>query len=368
MMANRSIVIAILVCIIQYSSISAQELGDLLFGIGNSKTYIGQYNYKGNRKNGFGIERYKNGALFLGDFSENKISGKGMFISQKKGISNVENAIVYVGNWVNGRKEGKGRCYDTFGTLIYEGKFISDKPIESFIPSESLSSHYFKMFETKEGLYLGEIVNDIPNGLGIVLSDENSISFGNLRDGIYDGIGIKIYNTGNWEVGKWIDGVWRAFEDSESARRNIEQNRNANKIARKEMWSNFWGAAENFAMAGVYGASLVNSIQNGSNNGNSNYSSVNTNEHEKKNSRSSGSTITKGKCKRCGGTGNCSPTSYGNRKAACHGSKLCGYCNGTGWIAAGSDKAICKACNGKAVCKTCKGTGKCQQCNGSGKG
>ena len=74
-----------------------------------------------------------------------------------------------------------------------------------------------------------------------------------------------------------------------------------------------------------------------------------------------------GKCSRCKGSGKCSPTAYGDRKSACHGSKLCGYCDGTGWIKAGAGEATCKACNGTKKCKTCHGTGKCPQCNGTGK-
>ena len=80
---------------------------------------------------------------------------------------------------------------------------------------------------------------------------------------------------------------------------------------------------------------------------------------------SSGKT-TAGKCRRCGGSGKCSPTSGGGRKNACHGSGLCGYCNGTGWIKAGASETKCNACNGKGKCKTCNGTGKCPVCHGTG--
>lgn len=72
------------------------------------------------------------------------------------------------------------------------------------------------------------------------------------------------------------------------------------------------------------------------------------------------------RCRRCQGTGKCSPVSASGRKNACFGSKLCGYCSGTGWIKAGASEAKCTACNGTGKCKTCGGTGKCYLCHGRG--
>lgn len=74
-----------------------------------------------------------------------------------------------------------------------------------------------------------------------------------------------------------------------------------------------------------------------------------------------------GKCKRCQGSGTCSPKSGTSRKNACHGSGLCGHCNGTGWLAAGGDRADCPQCD-RGKCKTCNGSGKCPDCKGTGKG
>ena len=79
------------------------------------------------------------------------------------------------------------------------------------------------------------------------------------------------------------------------------------------------------------------------------------------------STSVTGRCKHCAGSGTCSPTGV-NRKSYCNGSGLCGYCDGTGWIAAGGDRVRCKACYLVGKCKSCKGTGKCKYCHGTGKG
>lgn len=84
-----------------------------------------------------------------------------------------------------------------------------------------------------------------------------------------------------------------------------------------------------------------------------------------KGSSSSSSNIGNGKCKRCQGSGTCRPKSSLRKKDACHGSGLCGYCTGTGWLAAGGDKADCPQCD-HGECKSCKGSGKCPECNGKG--
>ena len=110
----------------------AQDLGTILFGKDNKATYMGQYNYNGKRKNGFGIERYKNGAVYIGDFSEDNISGRGMYISAKEQIIDKKsNASIYVGAYRDGKKSGKGTYYDANGNVIYDGKFENDKPIDN---------------------------------------------------------------------------------------------------------------------------------------------------------------------------------------------------------------------------------------------
>lgn len=102
-MASRLLVIAALLfsmCAVA----NAQEISDILFGQNNKEDYMGQYNYNGKRKNGFGIERYKNGAVYVGDFVENEISGRGMLISLKRRYLTL---MVLMSMWVTGAKERK---------------------------------------------------------------------------------------------------------------------------------------------------------------------------------------------------------------------------------------------------------------------
>ncbi len=74
------------------------------------------------------------------------------------------------------------------------------------------------------------------------------------------------------------------------------------------------------------------------------------------------------KCPVCQGSGNCTAkpgTIYSKAKDYCHGSGLCQSCQGTGWLAAGGDKADCPQCD-HGECRHCKGSGKCSRCGGKG--
>lgn len=82
--------------------------------------------------------------------------------------------------------------------------------------------------------------------------------------------------------------------------------------------------------------------------------------------RKASGSVASGKCPTCQGSGRCSPKSYSARKKACHGSGKCGYCHGTAWIAAGSDRAPCTVCD-RGKCSNCGGSGKCPDCHGTGK-
>lgn len=180
-MASRLFVIAALLfsmCAVA----NAQEISDILFGQNNKEDYMGQYNYNGKRKNGFGIERYKNGAVYVGDFVENEISGRGMLISLKKEISNVDGAYVYVGNWREGKKSGRGVCYDASGKVVYSGKFVNDKPSEK--SSADSKNRSFVIKDIDNNLYLGEMSGDSQDGFGLTLSESGEIVYGSMKDGV----------------------------------------------------------------------------------------------------------------------------------------------------------------------------------------
>lgn len=325
----------LLVCL----SIPAQNLTEVIFGKSNKSNYIGQYNYNGKRKNGFGIERYRNGSLYVGDFSEDAVSGRGMMIMNGKDIPNVSGAIVYIGNWRDGKKSGKGTCYDTHGNLVYEGKFSNDKPTGSIGTGANDISKHFTIQEIGENLYLGEIKGDTPDGFGLMLQDDGSIIYGTMRDGVRQGIGMTFYTPELWEVGQWTDGNYRPFNNSQIAEASLHEFKAASKEWKREMRGELFGAAKNFTQAALTTVSIVQGVQ-----GKIPADSQSAANDTSTNSKGKKKTAVKSKkdntCKLCYGTG------------------ICNYCDGSGFNYAGGTPYRCTACK--------QHIGKCKRCHGSG--
>lgn len=301
---------------------------------------MGQYNYNGKRKNGFGIERYRNGAVYVGDFSEDAVSGRGMMIMHGKDIPNVAGAMVYVGNWRDGKKSGKGACYDLHGNLVYEGKFANDKPTESIGGVVSGAAKHFTIQEMGENLYLGEMTGDSPDGFGLMLQDDGSIVYGAMRNGVRQGIGMTFYTPELWEVGQWTDGDYRPFNNSQLAEASLQAFKAASKEWKREMRGELLGAAENFAQAALTTVSIVQGVQGKVPAGAADVA---------ENTASSGG----------GGKKAASKTKKENSCRLCYGTGICNYCDGSGYNYAGGTPVRCTACKtliGK--CKRCKGTGK----------
>lgn len=238
---NKSLFVASFIFFVCVSA-EAQRLGDLLFGADSKVNYMGQYNYNGKRKNGFGIERQRGDVIYVGDFVEDNISGRGMLISQQKGISNVPGATVYVGNWMNGKKQGKGVCYNVEGNIVFSGKFDGDKPVSG---SEiDKQGQHFAIINDGEMCYLGETVNNSPNGLGLTVVNDGSVIFGTVREGHYEGIGMMFYSPELWEVGRWTDGQFKAFDNSQIAASKLAAFKQENKAINSQMFGYFAQAAQ----------------------------------------------------------------------------------------------------------------------------
>lgn len=250
-MKANNILITLVTLLVTVES-QAQDLGTILFGKDYKATYMGQYNYNGKRKNGFGIERYKNGAVYIGDFSEDNISGRGMFISAMgQYIDKKSNASIYVGAYRDGKKSGKGTFYDANGNVIYDGKFENDKPIDNNPSNASSSNKRFVMVESNQELYWGESLDGVANGMGLKLKDDGSILFGRYKDGIPTSIGMIFYSPEMWEVGRWTDGAFVAFNNSQLAKEKLEQFKVQHKQGNKQMWAELAEAGKYFAQAAV---------------------------------------------------------------------------------------------------------------------
>jgi hypothetical protein len=188
------------------STISAQDLLYAVFG--KSLEYVNNSNknelYKGQilnkTRNGMGLCKWKDGMLYIGDFSKGEINGYGIqFVPQSQKIPNCDNCIIYAGYWKNGVKHGEGTCYDISGEVIYFGKFENDIPTETYPSKDDFSDYHFSFIDYDSGdIYFGETNNGIFDGYGIYTWANGDLWFGKFADGQRKGIGIYLLYNAEW--------------------------------------------------------------------------------------------------------------------------------------------------------------------------
>lgn len=210
------------------------DLGSMIFQDKNLN-YMGQLDLRQKEKNGIGI--YKDGKnIYFGDFSHNKKSGYGMIIAGQKGkIKNLKDCMVYIGSWLDGKKEGKGTCYDFNGNIIYQGRFENDKPTGIY-PSTNSSSSYFSLLGLDGGAYLGELIDGVPNGYGLFIANDGELSFGKVKDGQRYGTSLLLESPYVWKVVKWKGDSYSTITNSDIYNSRSQ----AYKESRDKYWSEIW--------------------------------------------------------------------------------------------------------------------------------
>lgn len=215
--------------------LKAQDISSILFS-GHSVDYFGQLTDKGKDKEGLGLQKLKDGNLYAGNMRKNKFHGYGMMIASEKGeIANCNGAYVYVGEWDNGIKKGKGTVYDRSGSVIYIGLFENDAPSEKY-PGEIIETTkrftYLELEEDEEKqLYIGEVGNGMPEGYGMTLDEEGFIGLASFKDGTENGIGIMIFPPNYWATFRVKDERWFPIS---SSRQQAERTANNKAVAARE--------------------------------------------------------------------------------------------------------------------------------------
>lgn len=258
MKANKIATLALLLLITAYTS--AQDVRNMVFGPVKGQTYMGQYNFNGKHKNGYGAECYADGSFYVGDFNEDKVTGRGMLISELKGITNVPDAIVYVGNMKNGKKEGKGTCYNELGIMVFNGTFAGDKPQTA----EPLTSKIFTVIDAADdAIYLGEVEDGQPKGCGLMLQNDGGITFARYRDGAPRGVGMTLYGKEAWSVGNWTDGGYKEIKNSHDSNQQIQAYQASSKAFIREIRQELFEATMGFAQSGMELATAILQDKNG---------------------------------------------------------------------------------------------------------
>jgi len=135
--------------------------------------------------------RSGNGIVIIGDFYDDRV------------INNCSDCKIYVGNFSNGVKSGRGTCYDKEGKLVYHGNFVDDKPTGEYPLKDKDDYEQYKFEITKYDngdYYVGETFNGKRHGAGIYLWQNSNMWYGDWKDGIRDGYGIFIPKNGKEET------------------------------------------------------------------------------------------------------------------------------------------------------------------------
>ncbi len=154
------------------------------------------------KRNGMGLFAFKDGAVYVGDFYNDNLTGYGMMVAPQGGcIENCDSCVAYVGNWNNGKKSGFGVCYADNGDILYKGQFADDKPAATYSTNPTGGNRYFSRLSFDNGdVFMGELKNGLPDGYGILLFGNGDFWTSNFKEGFKKGVGLHILYDGEWET------------------------------------------------------------------------------------------------------------------------------------------------------------------------
>ena len=245
---------------------------------GKGKLYNEQSTYEGdfnnNQKNGIGRITFNNNEFYEGEFINDKMEGKGIYFFKNKRIfhgsfinnlpdkgkllfSHSDNVyegqidknglrkgegkiiytnkknIIYMGNWVDDKKKGKGILFYSerdYNIIIQNKKLIEEFPI-----------NIFKLNFT-HSFYYGNFDNNLKNDYGILFTYKNeknpfynkTIYVGNFKNDIKFGRGYLFFKEGSFFKGFFNDNIDNEKEGTFYLNDNIQ-------FTRKNFydWENF---------------------------------------------------------------------------------------------------------------------------------
>ena len=207
------------------------------YNVFNKLIFEGEY-YFGFRKKGkeYNIDYYE----FEGDYRYNKKwNGIGyinfMYSDKKEKIHQLNNGngiireydiitgeMIFEGEYLNGKRNGKGKEYGAYNRLIFEGEYMNGKKmngkwnfINSYISGEIKNGKgYIKQYDSNNiVIFEGEFLNGEKNGFGKEYNNIRTLIFeGRYLDGMKNGNGIeyhynkKIKFQGEYKLGKIWNG------------------------------------------------------------------------------------------------------------------------------------------------------------------
>jgi hypothetical protein len=161
------------------------EKGPILLKDGS--IYKGSWGLDGQKK-GFGILIYPNGHVHQGYWSEDKLNGRGRFVSEA-GDYFEGKILFYLGNFVNGLANGYGKLVTQ--SMQYEGEFIDD-----------LQHGMGREFNLGD-IYEGYFMYGCKQGAGKITWKDGSFYEGDFKNSLIAGRGKSRWSDGRSYSGEW---------------------------------------------------------------------------------------------------------------------------------------------------------------------
>ena len=156
--------------------------------------YLGYLNSLG-KKQGFGIQKMKDGSRFYGIFTNDKANGWGIY-EHKDGD-------IYKGEYQNDKTYGYGE-YSHKNGAIYYGYWINDIQFGIGYERWNDSSQY-------SGEYSGEYNNGKKDGIGTYIWEDGTMYKGEWELNNIQGFGIYNYTDGRQYSGEWMNNQMNGY-------------------------------------------------------------------------------------------------------------------------------------------------------------
>ena len=162
------------------------------------------------------FEASNNGYIYIGQLVEGKKEGKGIIknpngdviydgffrndLYEGEGILKLDNGLIYSGNFLKGKRNGRGNLFSNEDKYRYEGEWLDDQ--KSGRGTETYPDN---------SCYCGEFLNNKRNGKGDYYLNDGSIYQGEFTDDKIEGYGKLTWTENRVYEGQWKNNCIHGF-------------------------------------------------------------------------------------------------------------------------------------------------------------
>ena len=183
--------------------------------INPKKNDINQIQYIGNiidgKKEGKGKLIYPDGTYYEGNFKNDLFNGKGIFVN---------NNSIYNGDFLNGKKHGKGKIEidiiknnNSNNNINNNENKIEKKIYEGDWENDFINGNGIEIIQNENGkiIYNGQFIKGKKNGKGKLILSNGSEYYGDFKNDLLEGNGIFKWNDNKYYNGEWNNNCINGF-------------------------------------------------------------------------------------------------------------------------------------------------------------